>query len=177
MNRFIEWDNDVWEIIGTGAEREKTTFCHLASLTRFHKQENGPVPVQIQDHVFTDQVRTCQQVWKVVEIILYLRMVAGYPPQQSGELHDLTDEQRYRILHALRDELAERGIENIQRRIDKAATLDNAQQYQLEQDKRRFCMDLLNLSFKEPGADEAVETLEGKLDDINDKIAQGETHA
>lgn len=108
MNRYIQWNGDVWDVLGTGAQRGDTTFCHLASLSRFQNQRNGANPVQIQDQVPTALLEQCQQPWRQVEVILYLRMVAGYEPQQAGPIRELTNDERYRIIQALRDELAER---------------------------------------------------------------------
>lgn len=110
MNIFIEWDGDVWAVLGTGAQSEDSTFCHLASLSRFQRQRNGANPVQVQDQVPTALLEDCQKPWRLVEIILYLRMVAGYEPQQDGPLRGLTNDERYRIIQALRDELAERTM-------------------------------------------------------------------
>lgn len=42
-----------WEVIGTGAQRDGNTFCHLANLYQFRQQKNGRVPVQIADWVDT----------------------------------------------------------------------------------------------------------------------------
>ena len=58
MKNFIDLiifhDDDKWVVIGVGAQRDGSTFCHLASATRGRQQKNGWVPVQINDWVSTE---------------------------------------------------------------------------------------------------------------------------
>ena len=57
-NCIIEWDNDTWRVIGSGAIKPNSHECnddsihlHLASTTRFREQRNGRNPLQINDWV------------------------------------------------------------------------------------------------------------------------------
>jgi hypothetical protein len=51
----IQHEGDTWRVIGFGATRmtetNGQTFCHLMSTTRFRKQRNGDVPVQMADWI------------------------------------------------------------------------------------------------------------------------------
>lgn len=43
-------DGDHYKVLALGVEREDgKVYAHLASTTKFHKQRNGNVPVQIVD--------------------------------------------------------------------------------------------------------------------------------
>ncbi len=43
-------DGDHYKVLALGVEREDgKVYAHLASTTKFHKQRNGNVPVQIAD--------------------------------------------------------------------------------------------------------------------------------
>lgn len=55
---LVEWGGERWKILSTGAWKDGTVYCHLASTTRFikpaglfsrRKQRNELMPVQIAD--------------------------------------------------------------------------------------------------------------------------------
>lgn len=52
----ISHDGDVWTVLSTGATLDDTTYCHLASTTRGHRQSNGWRPVQIADWIDNDKL-------------------------------------------------------------------------------------------------------------------------
>ncbi len=60
-NFLLSLNGDTWKLLGTGAKREGTTYCHLASTTRFREQRNGRVPIQmgewVPDHLL-DELQT-----------------------------------------------------------------------------------------------------------------------
>jgi len=47
INKQVRYANDVWKVVGVGAERDNATYLHLASTTNFRQQKNGPCPHQI----------------------------------------------------------------------------------------------------------------------------------
>lgn len=52
QDKTINYDGDIWRVIGTGRTRDDgKTFCHLASTTRFRKQKNGDNPIQMCDWI------------------------------------------------------------------------------------------------------------------------------
>ncbi len=52
----LQYDGDSWDVVNTGAYRDGTVYCHLASRTRFCEQRNGRVPVQVADFITAEQV-------------------------------------------------------------------------------------------------------------------------
>jgi len=42
---------ETWRIVGIGAERNGSTYCHLANLTRGRQQKNGWMPIQVGDWI------------------------------------------------------------------------------------------------------------------------------
>lgn len=49
-DKVICHEGDTWRVLSTGRIREDgKTYVHLASLTRFREQRNGPTPYQICD--------------------------------------------------------------------------------------------------------------------------------
>ena len=54
IGQIIFHDDDEWVVIGVGAQRDGSTFCHLKSATRGRQQKNGWKPVQICDWVSTE---------------------------------------------------------------------------------------------------------------------------
>ena len=53
IGKEIVVSGDVWKVVGTGTQLDGSTFCHLASTTRFRAQKNGQTPIQINDWVDT----------------------------------------------------------------------------------------------------------------------------
>lgn len=49
LNQLIKHDGDEWKILGIGAKLDGKVYLHLASTTRYRKQRNGLVPVQMGD--------------------------------------------------------------------------------------------------------------------------------
>ena len=47
--QIIRHHGDEWRILGVGAKVDGKVYLHLASTTKFRKQKNGLVPVQIGD--------------------------------------------------------------------------------------------------------------------------------
>lgn len=54
--KHIRYNDDTWRIIGAGAERDGTTYLHLASTTQFRQQRNGPYALQINDYIADDYI-------------------------------------------------------------------------------------------------------------------------
>lgn len=106
MNKYIQHDGGAWEVIAQGVQRDGKTHCHLASLTDFQSQQNGAFPVQITDDVNDALLADCYAKWRLIEIVQFLRMKAGYPPSQSGFLHDLTREQLADVIWWMREDFA-----------------------------------------------------------------------
>lgn len=49
---IVEYDGDVWTVLGVGYTREDgKTYLHLASTTRFITQKNGKRPIQACDWI------------------------------------------------------------------------------------------------------------------------------
>ena len=52
MDPIINYEGDIWRVIGKGVTREDgKTYCHLASTTRFRHQRNGKCPIQMCDWI------------------------------------------------------------------------------------------------------------------------------
>jgi hypothetical protein len=49
--RTIVYAGELWRILSVGADRNGSTYCHLANLARGHMQKNGWMPVQIGDWI------------------------------------------------------------------------------------------------------------------------------
>lgn len=50
-DKIIILDGHEYRVVATGAQREDSTYCHLASTTLGRQQKNGWVPAQIGDWV------------------------------------------------------------------------------------------------------------------------------
>lgn len=42
----IQYQGDVWRIIGVGANNGQESYVHLASTTQYRQQKNGKCPIQ-----------------------------------------------------------------------------------------------------------------------------------
>ena len=60
MDKVVVHMGDAWRVVGVGAQRDGTTFCHLASTTRFRQQKNGKNPMQIGDWVDTEVLKAAR---------------------------------------------------------------------------------------------------------------------
>jgi len=48
---IVVYAGELWRIVGIGAERNGSTYCHLANLTRGRQQKNGWMPIQMGDWI------------------------------------------------------------------------------------------------------------------------------
>ena len=60
INKTVVHMGEMWKVIGVGTQTENNTFCLLANLNRGKQQKNGFNPVQINDWVDTEVLKSAK---------------------------------------------------------------------------------------------------------------------